>query len=40
MEIKYIRGKNNIVVDALSQLRNNGNQRTTYKYNYTMEIIP
>ena len=31
--IEYIRGKNNIVVDAISQLTNNGNQKTTQKYN-------
>ena len=30
---------NNIVIDALSQLPNKGNQNTTHKSNYTMETM-
>ena len=36
-DIEYIPGANNIAVDALSQLPNNGNQETTHESTYTME---
>ena len=39
LEIEYIPGEENIVPDVLSQLPNNGNQKTAHESTYTTETM-